>query len=101
MKTKNKVAPNVCSIRKGHPLVMFRETIITCSNVDIKFVENCIEIMIPVIICSLKHIAKIDPIFHRYEMFDGVGSLMRFFLISFIFWVFIFYNDCWVLGIFD
>lgn len=91
----------MCNIRRGQPLVMFREIIITCSNVDRRFVENCMEIITPVMICNPRHIAKIDPMFHKYEIFDGVGSLMRFFFTSFIFCVFIFYNDCGVLRVFD
>lgn len=93
--TKNILAPIECAYRVDHPVSEFREMFITDSNVIwVKFTK-CIEIRIPVTICSIRHVANIDPMFHMYEMFLGVGRSTSILFISdmisfFRFCVFIF-----------
>lgn len=79
---KNSLAPVVCSVRKMCPEFVFRVIIMVASNaVDIS-VLYCIEIMIPVVICSIRVVASMDPIFHKYEMLVGVGrSISDLFMI--------------------
>ena len=102
---KNRFAPIECADRVDHPVSEFREMFMTDSNVICVKLMKCIEIRTPVIICSPRHVANIDPMFHKYEMFLGVGRSTIMLLISirmsfFRFWVFIlfcyFYGVLWV-----
>lgn len=71
--TKNRFAPIECADRVDHPVSEFREMFITDSNVIwVKFTK-CMEIKVPVTICRARHAAIMDPMFHIYEMFLGVG----------------------------
>lgn len=70
---KNRLAPMECADRVDHPVSEFREMFITDSNVVCVKFTKCMEIRIPVTICSARHAASIDPMFHMYEIFLGVG----------------------------
>ena len=103
--TKNRLAPIECVDRVDHPVSEFREMFIADSNVIwVKFTK-CIDTSVPVMICSARHAAIMDPMFHMYEMFLGVGrstsmlftsTRMSFFRLCVFMLFCYFYSVLWV-----
>lgn len=79
-KAKNIEAILECAARVIEPPDTFRVDKIVDSKALSSLALKCIANITPVIICTIRAIPNIDPMFHIYEIEDGVGRLIRLFL---------------------
>jgi len=79
---KNKEAPFMCIIRVIHPILLSRIIFTIMWNEILVSGVYIIDTINPDIICNVKIIPSMNPIFHIYEIEVGVGrSISDFFSI--------------------
>ena len=86
---KNKEAPFAWMIRVNHPILLSRIMLIMAWKASSVLGRYIIDVISPVMICSVNVIPRRNPRFHRNEIDVGVGRSVRDFFIVLGIWFFL------------